>query len=94
MASVEKTKGNLIACKCFSCPSYEFACKVESMPSNVLLLFGNMDKKLQAEKLFCAYEESTCITEEKGCLCPACPVTEKYDLDKVYYCLERGGRQS
>lgn len=92
MVSVEKTKGNLIACKCLVCPSYEFACKVESMPSNVLLLIGNMDKKLHAEKLFCAYEKSECITEEKGCLCPSCPVKEKYDLDKVYYCLEDGGK--
>lgn len=92
MESVEKTKENLIVCKCLFCPSYGFACKVQSMPSNVLLLVGDMDKRIHAEKLFCAYEESACITEEKGCVCPSCEVKEKYNLGKVYYCLEHGGR--
>lgn len=92
MSVVEKTKSNLIACKCFACPSYEFACKVESMPSNVLLLIGNMDKKPHAEKLFCAYEKSECIKEEKGCVCPSCEVKEKYGLENVYYCLADGGK--
>ncbi len=92
MLTVEKTKGNLIKCKCLACPSYEFACKVESMPSNVLLLIGDMDKKVHAEKLFCAYEKSECIKEERGCLCPSCEVQEKYGLDKLYYCLVNDGK--
>jgi hypothetical protein len=92
MQDVEKSKSNLIACKCFSCPSYAFACKVESMPSNVLLLIGNMDKKVHAEKLFCAYEKSDCITEEKGCLCPTCEVQINNKLEHVYYCLENEGK--
>lgn len=92
MSTVEKTKANLIKCKCLFCPSYEFACKVESMPSNVLLLIGDMDKKVHAEKLFCAYEKSTCIEEEKGCLCPTCDVQKEYGLEKLYYCLADGGK--
>lgn len=91
METVEKTKHNLIACKCLFCPSYDFACKVESMPSNTLLLIGNMDKKIHAEKLFCAYEPSNCIAEEKGCLCPTCEVQKTYGLEKTYYCLAQGG---
>ena len=92
MSVVEKTKANLIACKCLVCPSYEFTCKVQSMPSNVLLLIGDMDNMIHAEKLFCAYEKSSCIEQKKGCICPECEVQKKYDLKKVYYCLEDGGK--
>ncbi|MEG1825873.1 MAG: DUF2769 domain-containing protein [Gordonibacter sp.] len=92
MEAVEKTKGNLVKCKCLFCPSYKFACKVESTPSNASLLVGNMDKKTHAEKLFCAYEPSTCIEEAKGCLCSSCEVQAKYGLTKHYYCLVQEGR--
>lgn len=92
MMLVEKTKSNLIACKCLFCPSYGFACKVEAMPSTTLLLIGNMDKKIHAEKLFCAYEPSSCIKETKGCLCSECKVQEKYGLNKHYYCLVQDGK--
>jgi hypothetical protein len=30
--------------------------------------------------------KSTCITEEKGCLCKACPVYGQISLTKMYYC--------
>ena len=92
MPQVEKTKKNLLKCKCKSCPSYTFTCKLLGMPGNMILLMGSMDKKVEAETLFCAYAKSQCITEAKGCNCPGCDVYEEYNLDNTYYCLEAGGR--
>ncbi len=31
--------------------------------------------------------KSACITKEKGCLCPGCPVQEKEGFIHVYYCI-------
>lgn len=43
---------------------------------------------------FCFYDEgaSTCITVERGCICPGCPVyrTSKFAFD--FYCTEGGER--
>ncbi len=30
--------------------------------------------------------KSSCIKEEKGCICGSCPVTEKMELKHGYYC--------
>ncbi|GAJ05980.1 unnamed protein product [marine sediment metagenome] len=30
--------------------------------------------------------KSKCITEEKGCICGGCPVTEKMGLKHIYFC--------
>ena len=30
---------------------------------------------------------SRCIKEEKGCLCPGCPVLEQEGLQHVYFCI-------
>jgi len=30
--------------------------------------------------------KSGCITEEKGCTCGGCPVTEKMSLKNIYFC--------
>jgi Protein of unknown function (DUF2769) len=40
------------------------------------------------EIAFCLAEKGTngCIKEEKGCLCPGCPVQEEEDFQHVYYC--------
>ena len=35
---------------------------------------------------FCATGKSTIITEEKGCTCIKCPVTDMYGLEWGYYC--------
>lgn len=32
--------------------------------------------------------KSKCITEENGCICGACPVTEKMGLKHIYYCIK------
>lgn len=38
---------------------------------------------------FCFYTigKSNCILEESGCICGACPVTEKMGLKHIYYCI-------
>ena len=39
------------------------------------------------ELLYCALDKSsTCITEELGCICPSCPVTEMMGLVKEFFC--------
>jgi len=58
MKIVPKTKENLKKCLCMKCPSYNFACKVKSMPSNVILMLSDKEKKIHAESMFCAYEPS------------------------------------
>ena len=30
--------------------------------------------------------KSSCITEEKGCICGGCPVTEQMGLQHMYFC--------
>ncbi len=41
----------------------------------------------KGEVLYCILGASpTCITEELGCVCPACPVWEKMDLSHEYFC--------
>lgn len=93
MSKVAKTKENLHKCKCMKCPSYSFACKVKTMPGNVILMMGNMEDKLHAEAMFCAYEKSHCIDEEKGCLCETCELYTEYELEKEYFCTTTNGKQ-
>jgi len=92
MKIVEKTKENLKKCMCMKCPSYNFACKVKAMPGKVILRLGDMEKRLHAESIFCAYEPSHCIDEEKGCNCKQCEVHKEYDLEKEYFCVVQGGK--
>ncbi len=92
MSEVEKTRENLLKCRCKSCPSYTFACKLSAMPGNIILLMDAKDDRLHAETMFCAYGKSQCISDEKGCICPDCEVLEEYGLEKTYYCLENGGK--
>lgn len=37
--------------------------------------------------------ESTCITEEKGCICSDCPVTNKSGLEFRYYCTRGSAKE-
>lgn len=32
--------------------------------------------------------KSKCITEDKGCICGGCPVTEKMGLKNMYFCIK------
>ncbi|QRN86824.1 DUF2769 domain-containing protein [Clostridia bacterium] len=92
MSNVPKTKENLKKCLCMKCPSYTFACKVKSMPGNAILMMSDMDKKLHAEAMYCAYEKSNCISEDKGCICSTCELYKEYGLTNGYYCTADGGK--
>lgn len=92
MSKVEKTKDNLKKCICMKCPSYNFACKMKSMPGNMILMMGNMEDKLHAEAMFCAYEKSSCIDEEKGCHCAQCELFKEHSLGKTYFCTVTNGK--
>jgi hypothetical protein len=92
MSNVEKTNENLLKCKCKVCPTYEFTCKLMSIPGNLILLVSDKSEKVHAETMFCAFEKSSCIDTEKGCLCGGCEVHKKYGLEKMYFCLADGGK--
>ncbi|MFH0860266.1 MAG: DUF2769 domain-containing protein [Candidatus Altiarchaeota archaeon] len=47
----------------------------------------------ETELGFCAIGRSENITEEKGCLCGSCPITEKMSLRWSYYCTRGAGRE-
>lgn len=91
MGSVEKSKENLGKCLCMKCPSYTFARKVKSMPSNVMdMMEKDVSKVDHIEALFCAFGKSKYITDEKGCICAGCKVYKENNLSSLYYCL--GGK--
>lgn len=88
---VERTKENLKSCQCMHCPSYTTGCKIRSMPDNIVNLMEGLDEVSHFESLFCAFEQSHCIHEDKGCLCSDCSVHKKYDLQKHDFCMKTGG---
>lgn len=45
------------------------------------------------EFCFQAIGKSSCMTEEKGCTCGACPVTERLGLMFVYYCTRGSAKE-
>lgn len=44
--------------------------------------------KEKDELLFCANGKSMCTVEERGCICPTCPVTSMLGLTHMYYCIK------
>jgi hypothetical protein len=42
---------------------------------------------------FCLQGGSEIIKDEKGCLCPGCPVTRKLSLRWDYFCTNGSGRE-
>jgi len=44
MTKVDRTKENLKKCLCMKCPSYTFACKMKSMPANLMDMMGDIGK--------------------------------------------------
>ncbi len=84
---VDKTIDNVKGCLCRSCPSYSSHCKLKSgeyLPFDISHLS-------HLEVMFCAFEKSNCIHENRGCLCGKCPVHKKYALNNEDYCLCTGG---
>ena len=49
--------------------------------------------KSSEEIAYCFRGKSKAIKEEKGCLCPACPVQEKFKFKHVYYCTKGSEKQ-
>ncbi len=88
---VAKTKENLQDCRCRECPSYTTGCKIKNYPINMLKLLNDLEKTDHFEGMFCAFEKSHCIEEDKGCLCEECPIHAKYGLVREDYCIKTGG---
>ncbi len=93
MTTVAKTRENLKKCKCMSCPSYTLGCKMKAIPKMMIGMMTGADisKKEHIEGLFCAFEQSNCIKEKKGCVCLTCPVAVENSLTKQYFCLTKEG---
>jgi len=53
---------------------------------------GDISHKIHAEAMFCAYEKSSCIDEEKGCNCGNCDLFKEYDLGERYFCIVSDGK--
>ena len=93
MAKVEKSKENLKKCVCMKCPSYKIGCKMKTMPKNMMTMMkGNISELDHFEGLFCAFEKSNCLKEEKGCICATCKVYDENKLDKLYFCIQTEGK--
>lgn len=87
---VEKTLDNAHFCRCLSCPSYTVTCKLK----NNMSINEDVLKRVHEahwELLFCAFDKSHCIHENRGCLCSTCLIHKKYALNNEDYCLHTGG---
>jgi len=87
---VEKSMANAEACQCLKCPSYTTVCKIKNnlrSPKDVL----KKENDEHWEMMFCAFEKSNCIHENRGCICATCAVHKKYALNNEDYCLHTGG---
>ncbi len=92
MGVVARSNENLKKCICMKCPSYTFTCKMLNMPGNIMAMMGDVSKKIELEAMFCAFEKSSCIKEEKGCICGTCAVHKENKLEKGFYCIATGGK--
>lgn len=94
MTNVDKITDNLKRCLCAKCPTYTLGCKVKELPGTLVNLIeakGDPSRLEHLEGMYCAYEKSHCIEEEKGCLCKGCKVHQDYDLANCYFCRQTGG---
>lgn len=88
---VEKTKENLKKCLCMRCPSYTTTCKMKNMPENLVKMLEDFNEVEHFEAMYCAFDKSHCIKEDKGCICEKCEVHKDYKLCCEDYCLRTGG---
>ncbi len=84
---VDKTLENAEQCICVKCLSYTLACKNK----NNTFENGCIENLNHYEKMFCAFEKSDCISENRGCICLKCAVHKKYKLNNEDYCVNTGG---
>ena len=87
---VEKTLENVGKCLCLQCPSYTKSCHLRS-EKELFEKINNINTEKHFEVMFCAFEKSDCIQENRGCLCSQCPIHKKYALNNEDYCLSTGG---
>lgn len=87
---VEKTLENVSQCLCLQCPSYTKSCHLKN-EKTLFEKINRVDVEQHFEIMFCAFEKSDCIHENRGCLCSRCPVHKKYALNNEDYCLSTGG---
>lgn len=87
---VEKTMDNAQKCLCLSCPSYTKNCKIKNNLHSVSDVLKKENER-HWEMMFCAFEKSNCIHENRGCMCQTCPIHKKYALNNEDYCLHTGG---
>lgn len=92
MSTIEKTLPNLMKCICVRCHTYTFSCMGKGVPGNLKALAEGLGKSEHLEGMFCAFEKSECITEDKGCICDKCALFQGNKLDKRSYCLSTGGK--
>ena len=87
---VEKTLENISNCLCIQCPSYTKSCRLRN-EKELFENVNNIESVKHFEIMFCAFEKSSCIHENRGCLCSQCSVHKKYALNNEDYCLSTGG---
>lgn len=87
MSKVKKSVKNLAKCKCVTCPSFTLGCELKAAVPDMAKVATGMENKEHFEALYCAYEPSSCINEERGCKCPDCEVEHDYKMHHEYYCL-------
>lgn len=92
MGKVERTVANALRCMCVRCPSYTFKCILRGLPDNLAALAGGLDQAEHMEGMFCAFEKSSCVSEDRGCICHKCELYKANNLDKKSYCLGTGGK--
>lgn len=88
---VDKTKENLKKCICMHCPTYTTGCKLKNLPENLIKGMGDLEKEDHFEAMYCAFNKSHCIDQDKGCVCPDCEIYKEYQLNREDYCLCTGG---
>jgi hypothetical protein len=49
--------------------------------------YSNCNSK-KGELLFCLDGKTKCEVDNQGCICAACPVFIKYELQNEFYCIE------
>ena len=62
------------------------------MPGNIILMIGDMSHKIHVKAMFCAFEKSSYIDEEKGCSCGNCDLFKEYVFGKGYFCIVSDGK--
>jgi hypothetical protein len=87
--NVARTNENLKKCQCLSCPTFSMVCKIKGFPHDLMVMLkGDIEKTEHFEGMFCAFGNSKCIEEDKGCNCGKCLIMKENNLTGGTYCLK------